>query len=142
MEKREEERTQKKGTSSGGVLSVLMGTAIGLLLLLLFALLSAALIWGGLVPEEITHLLLTVAAGLCPFVAGRVAIQKGSGGPPMAIGGGIGLLLCGILVPICWGTTGAEGFHGPFVGILLMTMAGGCLAGLLGRKTKRKKKKR
>lgn len=142
MEKKEEERTQKKTSSTGGLLSILFGTALGLVLLLLLALLAAALVWGGLVSETVTNLLLTVAAFLCPFVAGRVAIQKGSGGPPMLVGAGTGGLLCLILVSICWGTRGTDGFQGLFVSILLMTMAGGCLAGLLGRKSKRKKKKR
>ena len=88
MEKKEEERTQKKTSSTGGLLSILFGTALGLVLLLLLALLAAALVWGGLVSETVTNLLLTVAAFLCPFVAGRVAIQKGSGGPPMLVGAG------------------------------------------------------
>ena len=142
MEKKEEERTQKKAAPMGGLLSILFGTACGLVLLLLLALLAAALIWGGLVSETVTNLLLTAAAFLCPFVAGRIAIQKGSGGPPMLVGAGTGGLLCLILVSVCWGTAGTDGFQGLFVSILLMTLAGGCLAGLLGRKRKSKKKKR
>lgn len=142
METKAEERTQKKTSSTAGLLSVLFGTALGLVLLLLLALLAAALIWGGLVSQNVSNLLLTAAAFLCPFAAGRVAIQKGSGGPPMLVGAGTGGLLCLILVAVCWGTTGASGFQGPFVSILLMSLAGGCLAGLLGRKNKRKKKKR
>lgn len=139
MERKEE---QKKTSSTAVLLSVLFGTALGLVLLLLLALVAAALVWGGLVPETVTNLMLTAAAFLCPFAAGRVAIQKGSGGLPMLVGGGTGGLLCLVLLSVCWGTAGTGGFHGPFVSLLLMTLAGGCLAGLLGRKSKRKKKKR
>lgn len=142
MEKKEDTRTAKKNTPTGGWLSILLGTAAGLVFLLLLVLLAAALVWGGLVSETITGPLLTAAAGLSSFVAGRLAIQKGSGGPPMVVGAGTGGLLCVIFVSVCWGSTGVAGFHSLFVSTLLMTMAGGCLAGFLGRKGKRKKKKR
>ena len=74
------------------------------------------------------------------LVGGRVAVNRGSGGS-LPMGSAAGGLLCLILGLVCLGTTGTEGFHGQFVGILLMTLAGGWLAGLMGKK-KRKKKKR
>lgn len=142
MEKKEDTRTSKQNTTTEGVFSILLGTAVSLVFLLLLVLLAAALVWGGVVSETMTGPLLTAAAGLSSFAAGRLAIQKGSGGPPMAVGAGTGLLLCIIFLSICWGNTGAAGFHSLFVSTLLITMAGGCLAGFLGRKGKRKKKKR
>ena len=59
-------------------------------------------------------------------------------------GGGVGGLLCLLLLAICWGTAGTAGLQGPFLGVLLALLAGGCLAGLLGkgkRKPKKKKKR-
>jgi hypothetical protein len=46
-----------------------------------------------------------------------------------------------VLLLVCLATSGMDGFHEQFIGILLMTLAGGCLAGLLGKPKKRKKKK-
>ena len=103
-------------------------------------LLAAGLIWSGVLPVSIAGMSLTIAAGLCALVGGRVAVNRGSGGS-LPMGSAAGGLLCLILGLVCLGTTGTEGFHGQFVGILLMTLAGGCLAGLMGKK-KRKKKKR
>ena len=117
MVKNGEETAKKEGKTTGNVLPVLLGTGTGLVLLLLLTLLAAGLIWSG-----------------------RVAVNRGSGGS-LPMGSAAGGLLCLILGLVCLGTTGTEGFHGQFVGILLMTLAGGCLAGLMGKK-KRKKKKR
>ena len=63
----------------------------------------------------------------------------------MPAGAAVGGALCVILVLVCLGTTGTAGFQGQFLGILLMLLAGGCLAGLMGKKKgnrKTKKKKR
>ena len=140
MVKNGEETAKKEGKTTGNVLPVLLGTGTGLVLLLLLTLLAAGLIWSGVLPVSIAGMSLTIAAGLCGLVGGRVAVNRGSGGS-LPMGSAAGGLLCLILGLVCLGTTGTEGFHGQFVGILLMTLAGGCLAGLMGKK-KRKKKKR
>ena len=67
-------------------------------------------------------------------------MKKGSGGS-FLLGCGAGALICLVLVLVCLATSGMDGFHEQFIGILLMTLAGGCLAGLLGKPKKRKKKK-
>ena len=136
MVKNGEETAKKEGKTTGNVLPVLLGTGTGLVLLLLLTLLAAGLIWSGVLPVSIAGMSLTIAAGLCALVGGRVAVNRGSGGS-LPMGSAAGGLLCLILGLVCLGTTGTEGF----VGILLMTLAGGCLAGLMGKK-KRKKKKR
>jgi len=46
------------------------------------------------------------------------------------------------LLVICFSTTGVDGLHGQFLGILLMLLAGGCLAGLLGKHAHKSKKKK
>ena len=63
-------------------------------------------------------------------------------GPAMPLGGGVGSLLCAVLLVICFSTTGVDGLHGQFLGILLMLLAGGCLAGLLGKHAHKSKKKK
>ena len=140
MVKNGEETAKKEGKTTGNVLPVLLGPGTGLVLLLLLTLLAAGLIWSGVLPVSIAGMSLTIAAGLCALVGGRVAVNRGSGGS-LPMGSAAGGLLCLILGLVCLGTTGTEVFHGQFVGILLMTLAGGCLAGLMGKK-KRKKKKR
>ena len=119
---------------------------LGLTTLMVAAVVSVAgvVAFVGLIAPHIAFLLLGRRGGpylpLCALVGGRVAVNRGSGGS-LPMGSAAGGLLCLILGLVCLGTTGTEGFHGQFVGILLMTLAGGCLAGLMGKK-KRKKKKR
>ena len=141
MGKKGEETARKTGSVAGSALAILLGTGIGLLLLLLLVLLSAGLIWSGSLPVSTASILLSVSCGLCALVGGRVAVRQGSA--PMPAGAAVGGGLCLIFVLICLGTTGPEGFHGQFLGSLLLLLAGGCLAGLMGkRQPKRKKKKR
>ena len=143
MGKNGEETTRKSEKTAGMALAILWGTGVGFLLLLLLALLSAGLIWGGILPTTMAGILLTISAGLCALIGGRVAVRKGSA--PMPAGAAVGGALCVILVLVCLGTTGTAGFQGQFLGILLMLLAGGCLAGLMGKKKgnrKTKKKKR
>ena len=125
------------GQGAGLALAILLGGGLGVLLLLLLTLLISVLVWSGSVPVGI---LLTIAAGLCALVGGRVAVKKGSGGS-FLLGCGAGALICLVLLLVCLATSGMDGFHEQFIGILLMTLAGGCLAGLLGKPKKRKKKK-
>ena len=124
------------GQGAGLALAILLGGGLGVLLLLLLTLLISVLVWSGSVPVVTAGILLTIAAGLC----GRVAVKKGSGGS-FLLGCGAGALICLVLLLVCLATSGMDGFHEQFIGILLMTLAGGCLAGLLGKPKKRKKKK-
>lgn len=81
--------------------------------------------------------------------AAKPAAGQGAGlALAILLGGGLGVLLLllltlliSVLVLVCLATSGMDGFHEQFIGILLMTLAGGCLAGLLGKPKKRKKKK-
>ncbi len=50
-------------------------------MLLLLTLLAAGLIWSGVLPVSIAGMSLTIAAGLCALVGGRVAVNRGSGDP-------------------------------------------------------------
>lgn len=128
----------RQGT--GLILAMLLGSALSGLLLLLLTLLISALVWSGSVPLETAGMLLTLASGLCAFLGGRVAVKKGSAAP-FPLGCGVGGLLCLVLALVCLAMSGTVGFHRQLIGILLMTLAGGCLAGLLGKPKKRKKKK-
>lgn len=139
MGKKGEEISRKTSDPGGALLGILLGTGVGLALLLVLAFGVAALIWSGVLPAEKTGLILSGLAGLCAFIGGRVAVGKGSGGP-MPLGAAAGACLCVLMGAICLGTTGSEGLHGRFLGVLLMLLAGGCLAGLLGRKKKKKKR--
>lgn len=143
MGKNGQESAKKPERAGGTGIGILLGTGIGLVLLLLLALLAAGLIWSGVLSTSVAGMLLTISAGLSALVGGRVAVGKGSA--PMPAGAAVGGALCVLLVLVCLGTTGTEGFQGQFLGILLMLLAGGCLAGLMGKKTKKgkaKKKKR
>ena len=128
------------GQGAGLALAILLGGGLGVLLLLLLTLLISVLVWSGSVPVVTAGILLTIAAGLCALVGGRVAVKKGSGGS-FLLGCGAGALICLVLLLVCLATSGMDGFHEQFIGILLITLAGGCLAGLLGKPKKRKKKK-
>ena len=105
MVKNGEETAKKEGKTTGNVLPVLLGTGTGLVLLLLLTLLAAGLIWSGVLPVSIAGMSLTIAAGLCALVGGRVAVNRGSGGS-LPMGSAAGGLLCLILGLVCLGTTG------------------------------------
>ena len=121
------EDTVKRSTQTMGntIVAILLGGTIGLVALLLLTLLTAALVWSGALPPSMACILRTGFAGVCAFVAGRIAVQKGRG-TAMPLGGGVGSLLCAVLLVICFSTTGVDGLHGQFLGILLMLLAGGC----------------
>lgn len=126
MGKKGQETVRKPEYAGVSVVAILLGTGVGLVSLLLLALLSAGLIWGGVLSASMAGVLLTVSAGLCALLGGRVAVGKGSA--PMPAGAAVGGGLCLILALVCLGTTGTAGFQGQFLGILLMLLAGGCLA--------------
>lgn len=116
-------------------LALLFGAGAGALLLLLSTLILAGLIWGGLIPAKAPRLVLSLLASLCAFSGGRVAVRRWKGGTLVA-GGLTGLILCGLLAFLCLGTAGRPAFPGPWFVALAMVLAGGCLAGLGGRKKK------
>lgn len=140
MGKKGQETVRKPEHAGASVVAILLGTGVGLVSLLLLALLSAGLIWGGVLSASMAGVLLTVSAGLCALLGGRVAVGKGSA--PMPTGAAVGGGLCLVLALVCLGTTGTAGFQGQFLGILLMLLAGGCLAGLMGKKTRKSKNKK
>ena len=110
------EDTVKRSTQTMGstIVAILLGGTIGLVALLLLTLLTAALVWSGALPPSMAGILLTGFAGVCAFFGGRIAVQKGSG-TAMPLGGGVGSLLCAVLLVICFSTTGVDGLHGQFL---------------------------
>ena len=60
-----------------------------------------------------------------------------SGGGTLIAGGLTGAVLCGLLAAVCLGTGGTPAFPGPWFAALTALLAGGCLAGLAGRRKKR-----
>ncbi len=127
MENRNEGR---KGSSL--IRAVLLGTGVGMLLLLALTLAAAGLIWSGLIPAKTPSLALSLLAGLCAAAGGRAAVRRWKGGTMIA-GGLTGLVLCAILAAVCLGTAGHIAFPGPWFATLALLLGGGCLAGL-GRK--------
>lgn len=93
------------GQGAGLALAILLGGGLGVLLLLLLTLLISVLVWSGSVPVVTAGILLTIAAGLCALVGGRVAVKKGSGGS-FLLGCGAGALICLVLVLVCLATPG------------------------------------
>lgn len=129
---------EKKKTAEKRLLpAVLLGAGVSLALLFLLVLVTAALIWCGVVPAKTPSLLLSVLAFLCAWVGGRVAIGKSAGGTLIA-GGLTGAVLCGVLIILCMGIAGEAAFPGPWFATLALVLTGGCLSGLMGRKKKRK----
>lgn len=116
--------------------AVLLGSVVGLALLLVLTLGAAGLILGGVLPPKTPVLALSLLAGLCALIGGRVAVVR-SGGGTLIAGGLTGIVLCGILTAVCLGTRGAPAFPGPWFATLGAMLAGGCLAGLTGRGKKR-----
>ena len=136
------EDTVKRSTQTMGstIVAILLGGTIGLVALLLLTLLTAALVWSGALPPSMAGILLTGFAGVCCLWG--TYRSTGRGGQRPCPGGGVGSLLCAVLLVICFSTTGVDGLHGQFLGILLMLLAGGCLAGLLGKHAHKSKKKK
>lgn len=141
MRKKREETTKKTGNSTNAVLPVLFGSGVALVLILLILLLFAGLISGGILPASSPSFLLSACAGLCAFVGARFSIQKGSLSPIIA-GAVTGAVLCLVVVIISLGCREEIAFHGQFASTLLMLLAGGCFAGLLGKKKRKNKKKK
>jgi len=131
------EKKEKTKTGSGLPGAAAFGASVGLLLLLLLALAAAALIWGGAVPSQTPVFALSLLAGLCAFVGGRVSVGRSRGGALVA-GGVTGLVLCGVLAAVCLGTSGGIAFPGSWLTTLAALLSGGCLAGLVGRKKNQK----
>ena len=126
----------KKTRGKGILPAALFGAGIGLVLLLLLVLVTAGMIWCGAVPAKTPSLFLSGLAFLCAWIGGRFAVRKSSGGTLVA-GGPTGAVLCGVLLILCLGIAGKTAFPGPWFATLALVLAGGCLAGLMGRKKKR-----
>lgn len=119
-------------------LPILLGLVCSLALLALVVLLVAGLILGGVLPAASPGLALSVGAGLCALMGSRLAVGKGSGGPILT-GSLTAGSLCLVMLLVCVLLRGALAVHGQFIGTLLMVLAGGWLAGLLGKKRAKKK---
>ena len=127
---------KKKGGPGPLLPAVLLGAGVSLGLLLVLTLGTAGLIRGGVLPPKTPVLALSLLAGLCALIGGRIAVVR-SGGGTLIAGGLTGGILCGILAAVCLGTGGAPAFPGPWFATPGAMLAGGCLAGLMGRGKKR-----
>ena len=128
---------KKKPKAPGSLpTAVLLGAGISLILVLALTLAAAGLILGGVLPAKAPALVLSLLAGLCALMGGRTAVRR-SGGGTLIAGGLTGAALCGLLTAVCLGTGGAPAFPGPWFNTLGAVLAGGCLAGLMGRRKKR-----
>lgn len=139
-------KPRKKGeghpeNQSGGLIpAVLLGVGVALALFFLLALAVAGVVWSGALAQEKAGLALGICAGLAALFGGRAAIGKGSGSP-LAAGVAVGGGLCLVLLLLCLLGGGSLVFTGHLLGALLLSLAGGGLAGLMG-KSKKKKKRR
>lgn len=140
MNKIEKEAKASPEILRGAVLPACLGAGIALLLLLLLLLLMAALILGGAIPETAAGLGMNLCTGCCAWLGGRFAVQAGKGQPMIPAVISAGILSLSLVVSVAM--TGQAGLHHPFAGNLLMILAGGGLAGLMGRKKKTGQKKR
>ena len=127
---------KKKGGPGPLLPAVLLGAGVSLGLLLVLTLGTAGLIRGGVLPPKTPVLALSLLAGLCALIGGRIAVVR-SGGGTLIAGGLTGGILCGILAALCLGTGGAPAFPGPWFATPGAMLAGSCLAGLMGRGKKR-----
>lgn len=141
MRKKREETTKKTGNTAATIFPILLGSGVALVLILFIFLLIAGFISGGVLPASSPSFLLSVCAGLCAFVGARFSIQRGSLSP-MVSGSVTGAVLCLTVMLISFGGREEVAFHGQFASTLLMLLAGGCFAGLLGKKKRKNKKKK
>ena len=105
----------KRSTQTMGntIVAILLGGTIGLVALLLLTLLTAALVWSGALPPSMAGILLTGFAGVCAFFRRTYRSTEGER-TRHAPWGGVGSLLCAVLLVICFSTTGVDGLHGQF----------------------------
>ena len=127
----------KKITGPGSLPpAVLLGAGVSLGLLFVLTLGAAGLILGGVLSPKTPALTLSLLAGLCALIGGRIAVVR-SGGGTLIAGGLTGVILCGIPAAVCLGTGATPAFPGPWFATPGAMLAGGCLAGLMGRRKKR-----
>ena len=130
--------TAKKVESSTVFLpSALFGVGMAIFLFFLLVFLLAAGIWGGILQKP-PGLLLPALAGVCAFSGGRFAIKQGKGNT-MLVGTAVAILLILTFAAVFLLRSDKPLFYPPFLSILLMILAGGCLAGVMGRKKKTKR---
>lgn len=139
MHKRGEEETRKREPTFS-VVPIFLGGGIALILLVLSVFGLAAFTWSGALAPDNAGILLSICGGISALIGGRIAIQKGSGSVFLT---GVlnALLLCVIMLIICFGSRGAFVCNTQFLSTLLMMVAGGSFAGLMGRKKPKKKKR-
>ena len=134
---KEGERTAGRGFPS--VLPSLFGAglAFGLFFVLLLAV--AALAWSGTLSS--TDLPAALCGGLAAAVGGRFAVGTGTGGPLPGALLAAGVFCAGLLA-LCFLYGGTVTFSRPLLSALLLALAGGTLAGLMGRRGRKRPGKR
>lgn len=131
------EREKGMGGGLSSVVPVLLGAglAFGLVFLLLLAV--AALIWAGKLPTE-GWLPAALCVGVSALVGGRFAVLSVAGRPLPVSVLTAGVLCIGLMaLCILYGGTVAPS-RGLFA-MALLALAGGSLAGLMGRRKRRKR---
>ena len=111
------------------------GLSFGLVFLLLAG--AAALVWSGVLSSG-TGLPLALCAGLSALAGGRFAVRTGEGGP-LPVGLLTAGFLCMGLLALCFLYGGKVTFSRQLLSVLLLALAGGGLAGLMGRRKNRKR---
>lgn len=118
----------------------LLGAGFALILLALLLFLTAALVWYGILPPGIPSLPLELLIFVCAWIGGRIAVQKGRGSSVLC-GGLTMAFLCGIL--FLFSLFSAGNASDPCSQVLmpfLLCLAGGVLAILPGRRSRKKRR--
>ncbi len=117
-------------------IAVFIGSAAGLLLILLLTLAVSVLVWTGVIPPGIPSSVLILPAFLGAFTGGRIAIRRSASGT-LTAGGLTGAVLCALWAAVQAGNrSGHPALSGSWLTTMALILAGGVLAGLMGRKTK------
>ena len=133
--KRKDE-ARRLGRGLSAVLPALLGAglAFGMVFVLLLAV--ASLVWSGTLTSA--NLPAALCAGVAALVGGRFAIGTGEG-EPLPTGLLTAVFLCAGLLGLCLLYGGTVTLSRPLLSALLLSLAGGSFAGLLGRRKGRKR---
>ena len=129
------EGEKRSGGRFSSVLSVLLGAGLAFALVFLLLLAVAALTWSGVLKTG-TDLPAALCVGLAAFVGGRFAVRMGEG-TTMSAGLCSAMVLCMGLGALCLLYGGTVTPSRGLLSVLLLALAGGSLAGLMGRRKRR-----
>ena len=140
-----EKRREKKVEETSGLWITVMGQLLlgglaAVLTALLVLLVCSLLVSGGAVPERDIDRAVLAACVLGALAGGLLAVRR-IGRSTLLVGGGVGAILFLLLLSVGSLVFESASLSNGGVMILLACLCGGAMAGILGRKKKKKRKR-